>query len=756
MHKFNLRILILFIVIICSTHYVAQAQLLRNLANNFLGIHQPMPQTGPAGAHNNRRFHGGNRLVAPANPPSRLVVNEPRNTVARDLYAPARLTTALSTTNLPSLAPVPPANTNLPLTAANVAATSYAAPTPTTVTASSPVTTRAIASPTSQPQHAQPLSFKFTLIAGKLWKFNIKPNSFTSLNSESGELRLHKNISANNFIIDDDGWFQYNPQSQQLFAWPSLSTKSGTYYFVLLPSGIDVEADAENIVPIDVKASIVVELIRPYQPDNARQDVDQLVDHKFSLENLQRHSSYPLLLQQILSVLEVVANATSGSDTAGNQLNSQLTSLITSTVTTTSAPSTTSNIIKLSNQLRYNKLTAKFNEILLISYSYADDGESFSVSWSSHPSLSNNTLSRIGDCRLNVINDIVSKLSNSSSGYQDRADRDIVYYPIDALSVPSLSASISERVNALKLVLNDQCQDDKTFAALRLTTSTFVPTQSTTTTISPAISTLFVVAHNDSSPPNSSETKNYSSLAKSYTNFLTDLPMHLDMNSQSNNTMPVPPINQTSTSDKLVITTTSTLSPLQTTYPAVSVVPSTVKTGSAPESSLNEDFIGILNEVTDYLISVAVPLAIIIGVILLISIFIAACSLCRKRRQSKKVSGRDRFSFRYGSERKAFLRSSSKPVILEADEKSMTSLTPQKRLEKTPTKRMAHKTVDSITYVPMNAFANQPARSGPAIGETSRDVNQPAASSSQVTTFDCDGHVHNGIDRETGHEDSLQ
>jgi hypothetical protein len=90
------------------------------------------------------------------------------------------------------------------------------------------------------------------------------------------------------------------------------------------------------------------------------------------------------------------------------------------------------------------------------------------------------------------------------------------------------------------------------------------------------------------------------------------------------------------------------------------------------ESSLNDDLIGILNDITDMMVSIAVPLAVVLGIVLILSILIAICNLCIKRRKSKQFEVSDRFKFRYGSERKGFLKKSSKPVILEADQKSIS------------------------------------------------------------------------------------
>lgn len=108
----------------------------------------------------------------------------------------------------------------------------------------------------------------------------------------------------------------------------------------------------------------------------------------------------------------------------------------------------------------------------------------------------------------------------------------------------------------------------------------------------------------------------------------------------------------------------------------------TVPTTTLQETSINEDLMGILNEVTEYLVSVAVPASIIVGLILIASILIAIFSLCRKRRKSKQFEVGDRFKFRYGSERRQFLKNSSKPVILEADQKSLSmGGTPQHRVQ---------------------------------------------------------------------------
>lgn len=91
----------------------------------------------------------------------------------------------------------------------------------------------------------------------------------------------------------------------------------------------------------------------------------------------------------------------------------------------------------------------------------------------------------------------------------------------------------------------------------------------------------------------------------------------------------------------------------------------------------------------DYLVSVAVPVSIIVGIILLISILIALCNLCIKKRKSRQFEVGNRFNFRYGSERKAFLNNSTKPVISDVDQGSISTIGTPKRQLFTPIKSSA-------------------------------------------------------------------
>lgn len=685
-----------------------------------------------------------------------------------------------------------------------------------TTTASSVTTARPIITtnysspiPVSTSPH-QPISYKFTLVAGKFWKFVIKSNSFP--NYKEGELRLlHKNVSGGNYIVEDGEWFQYNPQQQQLFAWPGFYTKPGTYYFVLVPSKVDIEEDNENTVSQLIAANIVVELIRPLLsiPDS---NLDQLIDHRFSLEYLHRHSTYPLV-QQIVSILLQI-----GGEAISKSNNSQ--TLIQQNSPTTVAPSTTGGFLK------GQKLTNKLNDYLLIHYSH--EGDSFSLSWTTHPSLSNNTLTRISDCRVTTINETVSRLSRLKSGSQHGSEKFTLYYPIDASFESSQAIVPEERGNfSLKLTLHGPCQSAKHIEELgiaiinktdgiitdadykenniedlqstqtsAITTSSPEPTtiSSSTTPSLPAPGVTDAIAAQITTPnlttPSAQEITTLNTsvvIPANITSVLlqttTDLIPNVDVISSTPAThtsttvvstqgtllpdqltaevtridaAPTqiavdvqnktsldkqvksedPPVEQqqqpkpqTKSLDSTFLDSTdvaetamsTTLAPRITTTVSSSVLlsnqsinsNSSTKDASVStlnESSLNEDFMGIINEVMDYLVEFAVPVSIIIGLILLVCIFIALCNLCIKRKKTKEFEVKNRFSFRYGSERRAFLKNSSKPVILDVDQKSISmGGTPQHKSSKKDCKKKrytgsdGHETTSS--YLPMHMFA---------------------------------------------------
>lgn len=681
---------------------------------------------------------------------------------------------------------------------ANTVVTSSPATTTTTTAATTlsvgtTATSKPLVSGPQNSQSPQTKSLKFTLIAGKSWKFIIKGNSLSSHNK--AELRLHKNVSTNNYIIDDEGWFQYNPQQQQLFAWPSLETKSGTYYFVLLPSGIDFEADSENIVNLEVAASIVVELIKPLYQGTKTGDVHQLVDYEFSLEQLHRHPTYPLLLNQIFSVFETLAKSNATTTTTTTQIVTSSTNLLTT--------------ISPSNQQVASRSSNKLSEYLLLAYNYSPDGELFSVHWSTHPALVNNTLTPIGDCRVNTIIDTISKLSSRSAGYHSDEEKFTILYGLEAPSSTILSNSHAivptERSNALKLTLNGPCQKAKIVGELGIqqqvgkvvasvggggavlsadvsnvennNSADDRPATSTVTTKS--LTNSFTTTPNG---PDSealvTNTANQTTLVESSTLNSTSQIVKLDETtpsqhvisnqprsiSERNSTQQSPGLStETSVSSpalsaetESLVTKTTTKAPLQqqpklqpqaksledflemsdnqpsstptNTVPELSSTPpsnfsspspspspsvdnvetttlsasvSTVSTRPvtpvSAESTLNEDFMGILDEVMNYLVSVAVPASIIVGSILLISIIFALCHLYRKRKKSKEFQVRNRFDFRYSSERKGFLKNSSRPVILEADQKSLsTGGTPQHKAATKDKKKKVEK-----NYYPM-------------------------------------------------------
>lgn len=653
------------------------------------------------------------------------------------------------------------------------------------------------ATSTIAPQSPQQRSLKFTLIAGKYWKFKIGTNSLQTKHREK-ELRLHRNVSTNNFIIDDDGWFQYNHQQQQLFAWPSYNLKPATYYFVLLPSSLDYEAGGENLISNDdVVANIVVELIEPYT--TTKLDLDQLVDHKFSLEYLHRHSSYPLLLAQIVSVFDTLARSASSNSAAD---------ATTTEATTTTTATTTSSVLAALQQNKQARLSSRLSEFLLIDARASPDGEYFSITWTTHPSLANNSpLLPINDCRLGAINETLSKLSSRSILYPNGDDQFVISYSLEGPLVNSQAIIPTELGNyAIKLALNNPCRRKKILdelghisppgafiglatgidetennivqhkegsklqqiltttavrsaataqpsslgsesersiirdapasitsqggldisasekagntsdsgqepASSRATTQTHsvapvspvtqsqlerAPTPKTTPLVgSPSEELQTAAIENQNTIPtarraletsttqvSSSEEvrsptpappllqSNPPPQAKSFVDFLepSENPIRSTMMAGVTDisTSLLPSQSNDIQSNVTAYSTTETSS-LNATSPAT-----ITSSKSGQESSINDDLIGILNETTEFLLSIAVPLSIVLGVILIASILFALCNLCMKRRKSKQFEVGDRFKFRYGSERKGFLKNSSKPVILEADQKSLS------------------------------------------------------------------------------------
>jgi len=629
------------------------------------------------------------------------------------------------------------------------------------------ITTTTTSKPTTQSNSSsysaqQPKSFKFTLISGKFWKFNVKASSLTD--QKEGELRLHKNLS-HSYLIDDDSWFQYNPKEQQLFAWPNLLVKPGTYHYVLLPSSVDIEADSENNIHPDIVASIVVELIRPLYPDS-KSDYSTFIDHKFSLDYLHRHPAYPLLLQQIISIFDTLTRSNPSQHQQNMGLASNQTAVVPSVLLT---------------QQKSSKLSNKLGEYLLINSSYSPDGELFSISWSTVPSLVNNTVTQISECRITTINDTVSRLSSSSSGYLKEGDKYIVHYPFETPSASSQALAQTGNYS-LTLTLYGPCQRSKLIMELGITSmgknldpipdiddkennmvesqaasllkqnvvtdlpglptpeaidsstgmQTSTAPQFSSIVTHPPISVTTTAPIVSSSPPQdlqsttqpsetratsfgaydpgSNQTANGTQMTSS--EYTTTMQPQLKMQSQAKSFVSFLDLDESKPRDPVPSSVTEPRSPsnitkdidLAATNSSVSIVP-TKSTGSLSESSLNEDFIGILNDVMEYLVSVAIPVSIIIGSILLISILIALCSLCVKRRKSKQFQVRNRFNFRYGSERRAFLKNSSKPVILDADQKSLSmGGTPQHRNKMTSGQQNKPKD-DDISYLPMQQLS---------------------------------------------------
>lgn len=83
-------------------------------------------------------------------------------------------------------------------------------------------------------------------------------------------------------------------------------------------------------------------------------------------------------------------------------------------------------------------------------------------------------------------------------------------------------------------------------------------------------------------------------------------------------------------------------------------------------------FIKLIEETKDYLGPVAVTALIIVCILLFLCVGITYIVTCIKRKNSQKFRVRNRFDFRYESERRAFLKKGSKPVILESDQRNIS------------------------------------------------------------------------------------
>lgn len=322
--------------------------------------------------------------------------------------------------------------------------------------------------------------FKFTLISGKFWRFNLR-SSTKANTSQQTEPRLYKITQSNNLsIVDEDFWFQYDSQQQQFIAWPSLQTIPGTYQFALLPPGLDMESTCDefeieqNLV---VVARIIVELLRPLHQflEVMDGDLDHLIDHKFSLGFLHRRSNYPLLVQQIVDVFEAISSrdktkhARSQSEAIQRRLIQDQYKTILLHSKGASSPH------------------SKLGEYILISSSYTSDGEYFSITWSYHKSLINNTISQLRECSMTVINSTISRLSNSpptalvivttpsrglaplSHNQQQASDDLYVHYKLDAPISRFQPIIPTERGGyALKLTLGRPCQSERVLNELGL------------------------------------------------------------------------------------------------------------------------------------------------------------------------------------------------------------------------------------------------------------------------------------------------
>lgn len=320
-----------------------------------------------------------------------------------------------------------------------------------------------------------PKYYKFTLISGKFWKFSEKPNVFSDFSEV--ELRLHKNIS-NSYVIDDDNWFQFDQQQQIFYAWPSFLTKPGLYYFVLNPSGLDLDADSENN-PVPFVASLVVDLQRPrFRLNNSSQSlsvrsdeeiVNDLFDHKFSLDNLSRQYSISLFLDQLIGIFNSLTRATSKHSTTTSSTTQDQAAILSKIITQTTPISIATSSSSTPFGQKNSKLShAKLSEYLLIDSRYSSDEEYFSITWSSHTSLIKNTLNNVHECQLQNIKEIISTFAQLSSGYTNTS-KFIIHYPIDPTLLKTNALVPTKRGDfELKLHLNSACQKEKIIQELGL------------------------------------------------------------------------------------------------------------------------------------------------------------------------------------------------------------------------------------------------------------------------------------------------
>lgn len=686
---------------------------------------------------------------------------------------------------------------------------------------------KSILNPQQPSTQRLPKSYKFTLTAGKLWRFTFTTKSYPT--TKGTELRLHKNLSINNYLIDDDGWFQYDHQLQQLYAWPSLEVRPGTYHYVLLPSGLDLEAEGENTINSEVVANIVVELIRPIY-GATKSDIEQLIDHKFSLNFLHRQGAYTLLLHQVVAVFNSLSKPGSA---ARNDSFLKLQDILPTTTINPSSPPTISSIVPSNVQNQKNwRPSDKLNEYLLLSSTYSSDGEYFSLTWTTNTSPKSNTISLLNDCRFSIINETVSRFSFNPPNIEDSEDDDkyTISIKIDPSRLNSQAIIPTKRGNfALKLTLKGPCRRDKIIESLGSISSARLPklqseklTEFSKDSSTTSPDTIFNRTNNNLSPAsytrlpglpvpeaidsttaththtintlqsrsisNSSDIIISSSTTespKTTTSYLisasspTVLPKQADSkpeinrrsddknsSSTSSTIMAHPTSNETytkqapqaksfasyldlnesiSNTNATIMSPDSTISTsnqTQDTHP-VQVVPYIEATTSstpyddgaliesnAPklpdilrsnissiplnsqDRGLTDDFLDVLSDIMDHLIAVAVPVSVVIGAVLLISIIIALCNLRHKKKKARQFGVNDRFSFRYNSERRAFLKSSSKPVILEADQKSISLCgTPVRKVNPmTPTRqgdKQSSKTEkNDIVYLAMQPIAS--------------------------------------------------
>lgn len=670
--------------------------------------------------------------------------------------------------------------------------------------------------------------FKFTLIAGRYWKFILKPNTLASITNNS-ELRLHRKLSDTSYVIDDDGWFQFNPHLLQLVGWPSLITPSGVYEYCLLPAALDVESETtdSNIVNNEVVASIVVQLIKPifFQ----YKDIDKLVDHKFSLDYLHRHASYPVLLNQVIAIFDIIVSQPPLDNNQAQNASSQHTTSSGHRVARRALPGA-SLAFNSTASAKYAPPTNKLAECLLIDAAPTKDGSLFSFTWSTHPSLINGTIIPILDCRLKTILDTVSKISSLKTGALRTAnDASIsLQYTIDVKKLNSSSIVPTERGNySLKLVLNSACKARQYIEELlklspsaRSDSSTVLDAENSinsvfesengkenlatpiTTTIQPTYSsalyttalpldpnsTLLAAPLNVDSgiernrrperlgPDFTSESRALLDSRTQILNSSTVLPTTTQFETlysgqenktfvfvteapKQNRAVPDPVtfaqqspqtttdqtylINQhVSSSPTALPTSTLRVSPQPKSFVSeyletvtrppenmsslavtIAIVNSTTAAPSinstyadedtkvsGSEQKSEKDLTDFLNSVVEDLTLYAVPVAMVVGAVLVLSIMIALLSLCVKKRKASKLRPTSRFDFRYGSERRAFIKNSSKPVILEADKKSLSmGGTPQHRAYRSMTNTpVKHKTGsgDNEVTMPLNKISN--------------------------------------------------